>query len=179
MEVPWKSRWSAVEVPLKCLWSANSQQPTATSTHLPKLNPPLSKEGWFKTARINNLWQKLTTFLWKLWHHRPISGLRSLTRGLYNTWKWMLCHVTNIQTYGLTSQLYDWISQVGQFSDNFHKKKKNPHTLPPKLWRDRVSSGTLNRTREEKIYRTWPATGRNSESVLDQERELTDTYIYS
>ena len=58
MEVPWKCPGSAIEVPLKCCWSANSQKPTATATYLPLLTPPLSTVGWSKTACFNNIVKK-------------------------------------------------------------------------------------------------------------------------
>ena len=52
---PGKWRWSAFEVPLKCRWSANRQQPTATAVDLPLLTPPLSTVGWSKITSFNHL----------------------------------------------------------------------------------------------------------------------------
>ena len=46
---------SGVDVPLKCHWSANRQQPTATAIDLPLLTPPLSTVGWSKTTSFNHL----------------------------------------------------------------------------------------------------------------------------
>ena len=57
-----KCHGSAIEVPLKCCWSAvevqtaNSQQPQPK--HLPRLTPPLSTVGWSKPARFKNLRKK-------------------------------------------------------------------------------------------------------------------------
>ena len=61
MEVPWNYRGCAIEVPLKC----QCKQPTATATDLPLLTPPLSTEGWSKTAPFNNLGKKTRTPLLK------------------------------------------------------------------------------------------------------------------
>ena len=41
MEVPWACHGCAIEVPLKCRWSANIQQPTAKDIDLPLLTPSL------------------------------------------------------------------------------------------------------------------------------------------
>ena len=46
--------------------------------------------GGSKTERLNNLWEKSAPpFVWKEYHHRPILGIYSLTRGLLETRKWV------------------------------------------------------------------------------------------
>ena len=57
--------WRAVEVPLKCRQSANSQQPTATATatDLPLVTLPLSTVGWSKTSCFNNVRNKGPPFV--------------------------------------------------------------------------------------------------------------------
>ena len=95
MEVQWKFCGSAVKVPLKCSWNANSQQPTATATHLPLLTPPLSTVGWPKTVRINNL------------VNEKDPPFCSLTRGLHDTRKWVFRDVTIIHTDGHCNSMPD------------------------------------------------------------------------
>ena len=56
-------------------------------------------------------------FFFKLCHHRPILGIRSLTLSLHNTWKWLFWNGTDRLTARRTWQLYDWIRPEGRFSD--------------------------------------------------------------
>ena len=61
-----KKNCLTIEVPLKCHWSSNNQQPTATATDVALLTPPLSTVGWFKTARYNNLEGEMCLFKRKI-----------------------------------------------------------------------------------------------------------------
>ena len=54
----------------------------------------------------------------KLCHYRPILAIRTLTRSLWDTRKWVFWIVKDTQTDIRTLQLYDWIDRVGQFSEN-------------------------------------------------------------
>ena len=104
--VAWKCHWSAVEVSFKC------KHPTATATDLWLLTPSLSTVSWSKIALFNNLEMFFYNPFFKFCHHRPILGLRSLTKGLLDTRQWVFHNVTNTQTDGhcdsLTGQPYLW-----------------------------------------------------------------------
>ena len=118
-EVPFKCRWSAVEVQ-----TANSQQPQPHT--FPMLTPPLPTVGWSKTARFLQSWRKKFPrfFCWKLCHPRPILGIRSSTRSLHNLQKFLISRWRR-QTNKQTDMATLWLDrprgliQWKVFSDNY------------------------------------------------------------
>ena len=105
-QVLWKCHWSAVDVPLKC------NKPTATSTDLPQLTPPLSTVGWSKTARFTNLGGKTQRILFlKIGSSHANIKKKSLTRSLQHTRKWVFCNGANRQTNKQTDNATLWLNR--------------------------------------------------------------------
>ena len=109
MELRWKYNWTDIEVPLKCHWSGNNQQPTATATYLTVLTPPLSRVtvGWSKTERFNNLRRKTVhTLFLKIVSSRPILEYFFWPEVSTTPWRGFFAMA---QTDRQPWQLFDWI----------------------------------------------------------------------
>ena len=118
--VPWKCPGSAVEVPLNYRWSAVEVQTANSHSERPSpaKSPTINNRRVQKCAFLQSRKKTDPPFFGILCHHRPILGMRSSTRSLHNTWKWVFRDVkTYIHTYRWTSRLYDWPGPKGRVSE--------------------------------------------------------------
>ena len=116
----WKCCGSAIEGPWKCKHPTDNSHSHRPSTSIsPTIHTRLVENRTF-----NNLRKYLDPPFFRLCHHRPILRIRSSTRGLWDTRKWMFWHVTTrrmeISTLWLLCSL----------GFTLGKSLGSPHTVP-------------------------------------------------